>query len=264
MTLIRSAYILLIRIQYQTADIVDFLGILADKIRKFREEFGKIGFWAAFSLIMPIFGLSVFIGLIYSVSPWLQANKIEGILAFIAVVAILAGLAILPTNIVGMVSGWAFSFQLGLLAMLGAIGGALAINYFVSKRLAGQEFLQLLESKPKLKAIHKELLRDRLVRTLIIIVLLRLSPAAPFAATNFLMAASGVSMRTFLIGTLIAYVPRTSATVFVGASLTQLNFEQPQESWLIIVGIVSTITATLVIGILSKRALNRYMLELAK
>jgi uncharacterized membrane protein YdjX (TVP38/TMEM64 family) len=178
-------------------------------------------------------------------------------------VSILAGLAILPTNIVGIVSGWAFGFQFGFLAMLGAIGGALAINYFVSKRLAAQNFDQLLKSKPKLRAVHKELLKDRLVRTLVIIVLLRLSPAVPFAATNFLMSASGVSMKTFLFGTLLAYVPRTSATVFVGASLTQLNFNQPQESWLIIVGIVSTILATIVIGILSKRALNRYMVAIA-
>lgn len=240
------------------------MGLSLRKLGKFREEFGRIGFWAAFSLVMPIFGLSAFIGIIYSVSPWLRSNQIEGVAAFIVAVAILAGLAILPTNIVGIVSGWAFSFQLGLLTMLGAIGGALAINYLVSKRLAGQNFDQLLKSKPKLKAIHKELLKDRLVRTLIIIVLLRLSPAVPFAATNFLMSASGVSMKTFLVGTLIAYLPRTSATVFVGASLTQLNFEHPQESWLIIIGIISTIAATVVIGILSKRALNRYMIEIAQ
>src|SRR5687767_10008241 len=92
-----------------------------------KREFGKIGFWAAFSLVMPIFGLTAFIGVIYSVSPWLQANQTEGIFAFIISVSILAGLAILPTNIVGMVSGWAFDFQFGLLAMLGAIGGALAL-----------------------------------------------------------------------------------------------------------------------------------------
>ncbi len=236
---------------------------LIRRIKTLKAEFGKIGFWAIYSLIMPIFGLSAFIGLIYGVSPWLKANRFEGISAFVVAVSILAGLAILPTNIVGVVSGWAFGFQYGLVSMLGAIGGALAINYVISKRLAGRNFEELLKSKPKLKAIHKELLKDRLVRTLIIIVLLRLSPAVPFAATNFLMAASGVSIKTFLFGTLLAYVPRTSATVFVGASLTQLNFDQPQESWLIIVGILSTILATVVIGLLSKRALDRYMLEIA-
>lgn len=233
------------------------------KIKKLRNEFGRIGFWAVFSLVMPILGLTAFIGLIYNVSPWLQANQGKGILAFIFSVAVLAGLAVLPTNIVGMVSGWAFDFQFGLLAMLGAIGGALAINYFVSKRLAGKNFHLMIESKPKLKAIHRELLKDHFVKTLIIIVLLRLSPAMPFAATNFLMSASGVSLKTFLLGTLIGYLPRTSATVFVGSSLTHLDFKQPQEAWLIIIGITATIAVTIIIGILSRRALDRYMVEVA-
>lgn len=232
-----------------------------EKIKELKAEFGKIGFWAAFSLVMPIFGLTAFVGVIYSVSPWLQANRTEGILAFILSVSVLAGLAILPTNIVGMVSGWAFDFQFGLLAMLGAIGGALAINYSVSKRLAGENFQEVIENKPKLKAIHSSLLTESFFKTLLIIVLLRLSPAVPFAATNFVISASGVSMKTFLLGTLLGYLPRTSATVFVGSSLTVLNFNQPQESWMIILGIVATIAATIIIGVISKRALNRLTLE---
>lgn len=232
------------------------------KFKNAREDFGRIGFWAAFSLIMPIFGLTAFIGLIYEVSPWLQANKTYGVLFFIATVAILAGLAILPTNIVGMAAGWAFGFKLGLFAMLGAIAGALAINFFVSKRLAGKKFTELIEKKPKLKAIHRELLKSHFFRNLVIIVLLRLSPAVPFAATNFLISASGVSIRTFLLGTVIGYIPRTSATVFVGSTITMLDFNQPTQSWMIILGIISTITALIVMGVVSKRALDRYLREL--
>jgi uncharacterized membrane protein YdjX (TVP38/TMEM64 family) len=234
---------------------------LFQKIKKIKEDFGKIGFWAMFSLVMPIFGITAFIGVIYSVSPWLQANQTEGVFAFIVSVSILAGLAILPTNIVGIVSGWAFDFQLGLLAMLGAICGALAINYFVSKRLAGENFESVIEKKPKLKAVHEELLKKNFFKSLLIIILLRLSPAVPFAATNFMISASGVSIKTFLLGTLIAYVPRTSATVFVGSSLSELNFNQPQESWMIILGIIATIAAIIVIGVFSKRALNRITAE---
>ena len=94
-----------------------------------------------------------------------------------------------------------------------------------------------------------------------IIILLRLSPATPFAATNFLISASGVSIKSYVLGTVIAYIPRTAATVFVGSSLSQLNFEQPKESWVIILGIVATVLATIVIGVLSKRALNKLTLE---
>lgn len=236
---------------------------ILSKIKKLKEDFGKIGFWAGFSLVMPIFGLTAFISVIYNISPWLQANQTEGIFAFILSVAVLAGLAIIPTNVVGMVSGYAFDFKFGLLAMFGAIIGALAINYFISKRLAGKNFQEVLEKKPKLKAVHKALLKESFFKAVVIIVLMRLSPALPFAATNFMISASGVSLKTFLLGTILGHLPRTSATVFVGSSLSELNFNQPQESWLIFVGIGATICATIIVGILSKRALNRMTMETA-
>lgn len=232
-----------------------------EKINNLRKEYGKIGFWAVFAMVMPIIGLSALLGVIYKVGPWLEANPKIGVPAFIVSISILSGFAILPTNIVGMTSGWAFGFPLGLFTMLSAIGGAVAINYFVSKWLAGKKFKETLQEKPKLNAIHEALLEGNVWKVILIIILLRLSPATPFAATNFLISASGVSMKSYILGTVLGYIPRTSATVFVGSSLSQLNFDQPKESWLIILGIVATIIATIVIGVLSKRALNKLTLQ---
>lgn len=227
------------------------------KFEQIREDFGRIGFWAAFFAVLPIIGLSSLLGVIYQLSPWIKANPAISVPAFIVTISILSGLAILPTNIVGMTSGWAFGFPLGLFTMLSAIAGAVTINFFVSKRLAGKKFRETLEEKPKLEAIHKALLHGNFAKVLMIIILLRLSPATPFAATNFLISASGVSIKSYILGTVLAYIPRTSATVFVGSSLSQLNFEQPRESWLLILGIAATVVAAIVVGILSKRALDR-------
>jgi len=228
---------------------------------RIRRDFGKIGFWAAFALVMPIIGLTVFLGLIYEVSPWLEANPEIGVPAFILTISILSGVAVLPTNIVGMTSGWAFGFPLGLLTMLLSISGAVAVNFFLSRRLAGKNFDLVIRSKPRLNAIHKALLGGSLLKVVTIIVLLRLSPATPFAATNFVISASGVSIKSFLLGSVIGYLPRTSATVFIGSSLTQLNFKQPTESWLLIIGLVATVAVMIKIGILSRRALNNLTLE---
>jgi uncharacterized membrane protein YdjX (TVP38/TMEM64 family) len=232
-----------------------------DKIIILRQDFGRIGFWAVFAMVMPIIGLTTLLSVIYQISPWIKENPTSSVPVFILTISILSGLAILPTNIVGMTSGWAFGFPLGLFTMLSAIGGAVAVNYFISTKLAGKNFQHVIAEKPKLKAIHDALLGGNLIKVIIIIVLLRLSPATPFAATNFLISASGVSMKSYILGTVLGYIPRTSATVFVGSSLSQLNFEQPKESWLLILGIVATIVATIVIGVLSKRALNRLTLE---
>lgn len=237
---------------------------LKNKIIRLKRDFGKIGFWAAFALIMPIVGLSVFLGAIYKVSPWLAKNPAIGVPAFIITISVMSGLAILPTNIVGMASGWAFGFPVGLTTMLAALGGAVAINFFISRRLAGKKFDQVINEKPKLRAIHEALLDGNIYKVILIISLLRLSPATPFAATNFVISASGVSMKSFLLGTILGYIPRTSATVFVGSSLSKLNFEQPGESWLIILGIMATLVATIVIAVLSRRALNRLTFEKAE
>lgn len=234
---------------------------LKNKITDLKRDFGKIGFWAVFALVMPIIGLSVFLGVIYKISPWLQANPAIGVPAFILTISVLSGLAILPTNIVGMTSGWAFGFPVGLATMLAAIGGAVTINFFVSRRLAGEKFDKVIEEKPKLDAIHKALLDGNAYKVIFIICLLRLSPATPFAATNFMISASGVPMKSYLAGTVLGYLPRTSATVFVGSSLSRLDFEQPGESWMIILGIAATVAATIVIAVLSRRALNRLTLE---
>jgi len=188
----------------------------AEKLDKLRKDFGKIGFWAVFAMAMPIFGLSVLLGVIYQISPWVKENPTISVPAFIVVISILSGFAVLPTNIVGMASGWAFGFPLGLFTMLMAIGGAVGINFFISRRLAGKNFKQVIKEKPKLNAIHKALLEGNNLKVILIIVLLRLSPATPFAATNFLISASGVSIKSYILGTVIGYIPRTSATVFVG------------------------------------------------
>lgn len=230
---------------------------LKNKFFELKRDFGKIGFWAVFALVMPIIGLSVFLGVIYQVSPWLEANPEIGVPAFIITISVMSGLAILPTNIVGMTSGWAFGFPVGLATMLAAIGGAVALNFFISRRLAGKNFDQIIKEKPKLRVIHQALLDGNMYKVIIIIALLRISPATPFAATNFMISASGVSMKSYLLGTVLGYLPRTSATVFVGSSLSRLNFEQPRETWLIILGILATILATIIITVLSKRALNR-------
>ncbi|NNF00462.1 MAG: TVP38/TMEM64 family protein [Pyrinomonadaceae bacterium] len=234
---------------------------LAEKVNNIRRDFGRIGFWTVFALVMPIIGLSAFIGVIYEIGPWLEQNPWIGVPIFVISISILSGLAVLPTNIVGMTAGWAFGFPIGLMTMLLSLAGAVTINSFISQFLAGKNFNRLITDKPRFRAIHEALLEGSFVKVVVIIVLLRLSPATPFAATNFMISASGVSVKSFVMGTVLGYVPRTSATVFVGSSLSKLDFDQPSESWLIILGIVATILATIVIGVLSRRALNRLVIE---
>jgi uncharacterized membrane protein YdjX (TVP38/TMEM64 family) len=231
------------------------------KLKDLFKDFGKIGGMAGVTTFLPIVGSAILLTVIYQFGPWLQENREIGVLIFVSLMTIFSGLALLATNVLGIVSGFAFDFQIGIAAQIAGIIGASTLMFWLAKRFVAEEFLSTIEEKPKLKAIHNALLNESTWKTLLIITLLRLSPAMPFAVTNFLMSTTGISFKTFLAGTILGMTPRASAVVFVGSSLTELNFSEPQELWILIVGIAATILAVVVVSLFSKRALANLTVE---
>lgn len=232
-----------------------------EKIKALKKDYGKIGGMAGTITVLPSIGSMILMLVIYQISPWLQENKELGIPLFVVFMTVFSGVALIATNMLGILSGFAFDFYWGISAQILGVLGASIVMFFFAKRLAKESLQNKIEEKPKLKAIHKALLNENFYKTLIIIFLIRLSPAMPFALTNFMMSATGISFRTYLIGTLFGMLPRASAIVFVGSSLSELNFSQPQESWILIVGIIATILAVIVVGLVSKRALENLIIE---
>lgn len=225
------------------------------------KDFGKIGGIALLTTFLPIVGSMFLLTVVYQISPWLQENREVGVVIFVTFMTILSGVALLATNILGIVSGFAFDFQMGIVAQLLGIIGASTVMFLLAKRYASKNFLSTIDQKPKLKAIHHALLNENVFKTLLIITLIRLSPAMPFAVSNFIISASGVTFRTFILGTILGMTPRASALVFVGSSLSELDFSEPQESWMLILGIGATILAVIVVSVVSKRALNNLIVE---
>jgi uncharacterized membrane protein YdjX (TVP38/TMEM64 family) len=227
-----------------------------DKIKNNIRDFGKFGSFAVLTMLMPIVGSVVLLASAYQFAPWLQANREIGFVVFISLMTIVSGLALLAINVLGVLSGFAFDFELGLLAQIIGILGASTLMFFIAKRFASQDFLSTIGKKPKVKVIHNALTRDNFYKTLLIVTLLRLSPAMPFAATNFSIAAAGVSFKTFILGTAIGMTPRAVAVVFVGSSLSELDFTTPKDTGMLILGILSTVLAVVLIGYLSNKALQ--------
>jgi len=172
-------------------------------------------------------------------------------------VFLFCGLALLPTNVIGIIGGWAFDFPLGITLLISGIVGAAMISFLIHKRIAGDRLPQIFDAHPKAKVIYEALVGQSVRRTTLIIFLLRMSPAMPFALTNFLMASARVPLKSYLVGTFFGMLPRSSAVVFVGAELSELNFDDSQNVWLLITGIAATIISVIVIGSISRRALER-------
>ncbi len=234
---------------------------MIQKLKNLRDEYGKFGGMAGLAMVLPAIGSATLLLMIYEIAPWLQDKRELGFFVFVLCMSVLSGFALLATNVLGIVSGFAFDFQFGILAQILGIIGASTIMFYLAKRYARENLKAIIESKPKFRAIHFALLNKNFLRTLLIITLIRLSPAMPFAVTNFTLSAAGVSLRTFLLGTFLGMLPRSAAIVFVGSSLAELNFSQPQESWIVIVGIVATIIAAIVVGVFSKKALDQITVQ---
>jgi uncharacterized membrane protein YdjX (TVP38/TMEM64 family) len=231
------------------------MGLLSS-LKKFIFEFGIIGGMTGFIAVMPGIGTTLLLTTMYGYSPWLAANPQIGVLIFVSVMTILCGLALLAINFVGVVSGFAFGFQLGLAAHLAGILGAATLMFVLAKRYAANNLEKALANKPKLQAVQKAILTENVWRTFFILILARLS-FFPFAATNFLVSASGISYKIFVFATIIGLLPRAVALVFVGSSLSELSFNNSQDNLTLILGILATILMIILISLISKRTLQK-------
>lgn len=230
---------------------------LVKKITAYLKELGRITPIAFLTAAMPAVGGTIFLMLFaYSLGYWMRDHWQIGAPLFLLGVIFFCGLGILATNILGIISGYAFGFELGIGVMITGIVCAATVSYFISSRLVGDRLPHVFENHPKAFVVYQALVGQNLWRTTLIIFLLRLSPAMPFALTNFLMSSARVPLKSFVPGTFFGMLPRTSAVVLVGSQLSELSFDDPQEAWLIVFGIVATIISIVVISIVAKRALN--------
>lgn len=194
---------------------------------------------------------------ILPVGEWLRANWEMGILVFIAATMFFCGLALLPTNVIGIVSGWAFSFELGLLVLMTGVVGSALVSFGINRRLSGEHLAKAVENHPRSSAIYSALLQENVRRTVLIIILLRMSVIMPFALTNFLMAAARVSLKPFLMGTTLGMLPRSAAMVFVGSGLSELDLADTRETTIFLVGVAASVATMIAIAVFSRKALLR-------
>ena len=222
---------------------------------------GSLAPIAAVTAFLPFAGSAVLIMVAYPLGYWLRENWEIGTILFMLGILFFCGLALLPTNVIGVVSGWSFSFGLGLTVLMGGIIGASIISFLIHRKIAGERVDRLTAAHPRAKAVYTALLRENAWRTTIVVFLLRASIIMPFAFTNFMMAAARVPLRSYLIGTFLGMLPRSTAFVFIGSGLSDLTFENTQNAGTIIPAVVALIVSVILIGRISKRALDHVTRE---
>jgi uncharacterized membrane protein YdjX (TVP38/TMEM64 family) len=227
----------------------------------FVRELDRVAILGAATAVVPIVNSTMLLVFAPFAGNWLRANWEIGTVIYLLFVWLVCGFALLPTNVIGILCGWAFGFPLGICLHMLAIVGASLVSTYVLSPLVGDNLQKFLARHEKAKILHKTLLNQSFGRTTLVITLLRLSPAMPFALTNLLMTAARVPLASFLFGTFVGMLPRSAAVVFFGAGLSVLNFDEPFNVWMFVFGFLATLASVVIISYFSKQALAKMTAE---
>ena len=227
------------------------------------QEAGPAGILAlAWTLCPAALGILLLVKL-GAISEWLASNGSTGILIYIGIFAVSAGLGLLPTYAQSILGGWVFGTLIGIPAALAGFTLASAIGYGIARLVSGKRIEALLKRHRKAEIVKKALIEHGPWRTFGIVTLIRIPPNSPFALTNLLIAACGVRFGICLLATAIGMLPRTAIAVFfaaaarsTGATDIQAFVKDGLGFWVLALGIVIMLIVLMIISAIGKRALN--------
>jgi uncharacterized membrane protein YdjX (TVP38/TMEM64 family) len=225
---------------------------------------GPAGVLAVLWLIAPAalgFTLLAYLG---PVSDWLLSTGAAAPLLFALIFAVTSGLGLLPTYAQAVLGGWVFGIAIGLpAALVGFIGGSL-IGWCIARLVSRRRVEDAIERHAQSRVIRTALVGHGFWRTLGIVTLIRIPPNSPFALTNLAMAACGVRLPAYTIGTALGMTPRTAVIIAVAAAGSASGAKDLQEFigdgpgfWVFAGGIVAMIVVFAVIASIAKKALAK-------
>lgn len=194
---------------------------------------------------------------IETVSEWLRAQGSSGLVIYIGVFVVAAGLGMLPTVSQAVLGGWCFGFAYGYPAALLGFTGAAIVGYVVARTVARDRVEHVIETNRKARAMRDALIGHGFWKTLGLVTLVRLPPNSPFALTNLALSSTGVPPAAFAVGTMLGMAPRTAVAVFVGSNIEQLTRESltADPGKYVMLGI--SLALFLVIGWIGKQTWDR-------
>ncbi|HEY1098839.1 MAG TPA: VTT domain-containing protein, partial [Myxococcota bacterium] len=151
-------------------------------------------------------------------------------------------------------SVWLVVFQTCLLfppttAFPLAMGGALlsALVFFALGRVLGRDVVTRL-APPKVQAALQTVSLESMIAV-------RLLPILPFTLVNMCCGAFGVSLRTFVVGTIVGMTPGLLAVSILGQQVVELIKHPTPQAIAVVVGVVAVLVTTAVL--LRRRARRR-------
>jgi uncharacterized membrane protein YdjX (TVP38/TMEM64 family) len=141
---------------------------------------------------------------------------------YYALIYMIAEILAIPATPMTLSAGYLFGLQNGILTVLAGATGAACIGFWISRTFLREYVESTLlapsaskDGKPSSNTLAK---LDKAIgeEGFKLLVLIRLSPIFPFSVINYLYGASSIDFGPYILGTLIGFVPTTTAYVYTG------------------------------------------------
>ncbi|MBY0307846.1 MAG: VTT domain-containing protein [Phycisphaerales bacterium] len=225
------------------------------------KEVGFASVLGVLASVLPLVGSVGLYAYIGTVSRWLREHP-QGVWLYLVAFIVLGGVALLPTYAQSAVGGYAFGVATGVPLALGGFAGASVLGYLIALRASPERVQGVVDRDPRAGAVRRALVSGGFWGQTGVVTLLRLPPTSPFALTNLVLAAAGVRLWPFVIGTVLGMTPRTAAAVVIGAGVAELSKEMSKDAletamprWVWWGGIAVTVVVLAVIMLVARRAL---------
>jgi len=214
--------------------------------------------WIAFAVVVALSIGSQFVPLrvwITVLTNWVERLGPLGLVAFIGIYAI-ATVIFVPGSLLTISAGLIFGLGLGtLVAWLGAVLGS-TLAFLIARYLARSKIEEKTRNNQKFKAIDEAIGKQGWK----IIGLLRLSPLIPFNASNYFYGVTAIKFWPYVVASACGMLPGTLLYVYLGAAGKAGLGGERQHSLIEYIffslGLVATITVTIIVTRIAKKALR--------
>lgn len=192
---------------------------------------------------------------------WVDTKGAWAALLFIVIMATVVVL-LLPGVLLTTGAGLVFGVVEGsIYVVVGTTLGS-TIAFLIARYLFGPRARSFVLSRAKLRLLNDELTPQGGK----IVLLTRLIPFFPSKISNYFFGLTSFSLRGFVIGSLLGFVPFSVHNVYLGSIAVDLNalaagdLERSALGWFVyVIGFAATVIAVFYFNHLARRALGKYM-----
>jgi uncharacterized membrane protein YdjX (TVP38/TMEM64 family) len=203
-------------------------------------------------------------GAMLSLIAYMREAGVAGLAAFLAVEAV-ALLFVAPLWLMSSVAGYVYGFTRGYLIALPAVALCCTFTFLVGRLFMGKLVASYTEGNRFWGTVDRAVRADGLKITM----LLRVTVVVPQNLLNYMLSATPLRARDFLLGSFIGLSPMTLFHVYLGTTVStaaaliagETRVSGPLAWTAIAAGFVATCVGLFVIIRLGRRALARALAE---